>query len=116
MSITNIDENRQSRSIATFGLENMKKISKLKIFIYGVNGISLEASKNLLLIGIKRLTIFDEKLTKLEDLSWNFCLREKDIDIKRKDENILSKLKEINEYVEVIYLFMFIWISRIYFF
>ena len=36
MNVLNIDEKRQSRSIATFGLENVKKISKLKVFIYGV--------------------------------------------------------------------------------
>ena len=37
MSDNNIDENRQSRTIATFGLENIKKISKLSIFIQGIN-------------------------------------------------------------------------------
>lgn len=72
MSVLNIDENRQSRSIATFGLEKVKKISKLHVFIYGVNGISLEASKNLILTGIKSLTILDQNICQSEDLSWNF--------------------------------------------
>ena len=102
MEIKDVDENRQSRSIATFGLENMKKFSKLKVFIYGVNGVSLEASKNLVLNGIKKLTIYDENISKSEDLSWNFFLNEKDINKKRRDETILLKLKELNNYVEVI--------------
>ena len=101
MSSINIDENRQSRSIATFGLENIKKISKLNIFIQGINGLSLEASKNLILTGIKSLTLLDQNICQKEDLSWNFYLNEKDINIQRKDESILNKLKELNEYVEV---------------
>ena len=101
MSDINIDENRQSRSIATFGLENIKKISKLRIFIHGINGLSLEASKNLILTGIKSLTILDQNICQQEDLSWNFFLNEKDIGIQRKDESILNKLKELNTYVEV---------------
>ena len=60
MQKNKIDENRQSRSIATFGLENLKKFSNLNVFIYGINGISLEAAKNLILTGIKSLTIFDD--------------------------------------------------------
>ena len=102
MEERNIDENIQSRAIATFGLENMKKFSKLKVFIYGINGISLEASKNLVLTGIKKLTIFDEKISRLEDLSWNFFLCKNDIDIKRRDESVLLKLKELNNFCEVI--------------
>lgn len=101
MNEKNIDENIQSRSIATFGLENMKKFSKLKVFIYGINGISLETSKNLILTGIKKLTIFDDKITKLEDLSWNFYLNKNDINKKRRDESILLKLKELNDYTDV---------------
>lgn len=102
MEERNIDENIQSRAIATFGLENMKKFSKLKVFIYGINGISLEASKNLVLTGIKKLTIFDDKISKSEDLSWNFFLNENDIDKKRRDETVLLKLKELNDYSDVI--------------
>ena len=101
MNISNIDENMQSRAIATFGLENIKKFSKLKIFIYGVNGISLEASKNLILTGIKSLSIFDERISKAQDFSWNFFLNEKDINMKRRDETIISNLRELNEYVDV---------------
>lgn len=102
MDISNIDENRQSRSIVTFGFENIKKFSKLKIFIYGISGIGLEAAKNLILIGIKSLTIFDDTITKFEDLSWNFFLDEEDIGKKRRDETVLGKLKDLNEYVEVL--------------
>ena len=101
MQKNKIDENRQSRSIATFGLENLKKFSNLNVFIYGINGISLEAAKNLILTGIKSLTIFDDEISKSEDLSWNFFLNEKDIEIKRRDETVLLKLKELNNYTEV---------------
>ena len=67
MSDNNIDENRQSRTIATFGLENIKKIYKLSIFIQGINGLSLVSSKNLILTGIKSLNILDKNICQHED-------------------------------------------------
>lgn len=102
MESKNIDENMQSRTIATFGIEYMKKISNLKVYIYGINGISLEACKNLLLTGIKKLIIYEDKISKEEDLSWNYFLNEKDINIKRRDESVILKLKELNDYSEVV--------------
>ena len=95
MDISNIDENMQSRAIATFGLENIKKFSKLKIVIYGVNGISLEASKNLILTRIKSLTIFDERISKTQDFSWNFFLNEKDISYPYNNINLIKIYKKI---------------------
>ena len=67
MSDNNIDENRQYWSIATFGLENIKKIYKLSIFIQGINGLSLVTSKNLILTGIKSLNILDKNICQHED-------------------------------------------------
>jgi molybdopterin/thiamine biosynthesis adenylyltransferase len=50
-----------------FGLENIKKIYKLSIFIQGINGLSLVTSKNLILTGIKSLNILDKNICQHED-------------------------------------------------
>ena len=54
-------EDLYSRQLPIYGKENMEKIYKLKIFIYGLKGIGIEIAKNLLLSGAKYLDIFDNK-------------------------------------------------------
>ena len=39
--------NLYSRQVGLYGIETMKKIMKLNIFIYGMRGLGLEISKNL---------------------------------------------------------------------
>jgi len=88
-----------SRQIAAYGSNAMNKISEIKILIIGIKGLGIEISKNIILAGLKKVTIFDDnKITKRE-LGSNFYLKEKDIG-KRIDETSLKKLKELNNNVE----------------
>ena len=95
----NLDEQLYSRQIAAFGLGTMNKISKLKILIYGVRGLGIEISKNIILAGPEKVSIFDNTKIKIEDLGANFYIQEKDINL-RRDEICLKKLKELNPYVK----------------
>ena len=52
----------------------MKKIIKLNIFIYGMRGLGLEISKNIILAGPKKVTIFDPYIAKINHLSAIFYL------------------------------------------
>ena len=80
----------------------MKKIIKLNIFIYGTRGLGLEISKNIILAGPKKVTIFDPYIAKIIDLSANFCLTKEDIDNKkRRDELVIEKLLLLNPYVKI---------------
>lgn len=89
------DELLYSRQIAAFGKNSMNKISKLKILIYGIGGLGIEISKNIILAGPEKVTIFDNTKISIEDLCSNFYLEEKDIGY-RRDEVSLKKLKELN--------------------
>ena len=84
-----------SRQTAAIGTNAMKKLTKLKILIYGLGGLGVEISKNIILSGPEKVTIYDKKKVKLEDLASNFYLNEKDIGF-RRDEKCISKLKELN--------------------
>ena len=100
----NLDEEiLYSRQIAAYGSNSMKKISELKILIIGINGLGIEICKNIILAGPKKITIFDNKKVKINDLGSNFYLEEKDIGL-RRDEISLKKLKELNCNVECEYL------------
>lgn len=92
-----------SRQIASYGSSAMIKISQLKILIYGARGLGIEISKNIILAGPKKVTIYDNNRITINDLSSNFYLEEKDIG-KRRDETSLNKLKELNKNVECDYL------------
>ena len=92
----NFKEDFYSRQTATIGINAMKKLSKLKILIYGINGLGVEIAKNIILAGPEKVTIFDKKIIKLEDLESNFCLSKEDIGF-RRDEKCILKLKELND-------------------
>ena len=89
------NEQFYSRQTATIGMNAMKKLTKLKILIYGLGGLGIEISKNIILSGPEKVTIYDNKKVKLDDLGTNFYLSEKDIGF-RKDEKCLLKLKDLN--------------------
>ena len=93
-------EDLYSRQLPIYGKENMEKIYKLKIFIYGLKGIGIEIAKNLLLSGAKYLDIFDNNICEKRDMGNNFYLIEDDLN-KRRDEACISKLKLLNCYAEI---------------
>lgn len=88
-----------SRQIAAYGSNAMNKISELKILLIGLRGLGIEISKNIILAGPKKITIFDDSKITIKDLSTNFYIEEKDIGL-RRDEISLKKLKELNYNVE----------------
>lgn len=79
----------------------MKKLSEFKIFIYGIRGLGVELAKNLIIMGVKEVTIYDEKIVKINDLSSNYILSESDVGKMRRDEACLSNLKKLNNFVEI---------------
>ena len=90
-----LDEQLYSRQIVAFGFNAMNKLSKLNILIYRISGLGLEIAKNIILSGPKKVSIFDDKKIKIEDLGSNFYINEKDIGF-RKDEICFPKLQELN--------------------
>ena len=96
-----IDEDFYSRSIFTFGLETMKKLSELKVLIIGMRGLGVETAKNIILSGPEQVDIYDSYLVKINDLGSNFYLSESDALKKRRDEASLEKLSQLNPNVKV---------------
>ena len=46
-----VDDDLYSRSIFTFGMETMKKLSSMKVIIIGMRGLGVETAKNIILSG-----------------------------------------------------------------
>ena len=96
-----IDYNLYSRQIYTYGIDTMEKIINLKILMIGLRGLGIEIAKNLVLAGPKQLTIYDENLCTINDLSSNFFINESDILKKRRDIACLEKLSLLNPYIQL---------------
>ena len=93
-----IDESLYSRQIYVLGLEAMKKMSNSSVLISGIGGLGIEIAKNIVLAGVRNVTIHDTKLTTISDLGSQFYLTESDIGQNRAKCSI-SKLSELNQYV-----------------
>ena len=95
-----LDENLDSRNIMTLDKETMKKLKRLKVFIYGLRGLGIEVAKNIILYGCEEVSIYDPNLVKINDLGSNFYLTEEDIGKKRRDEACIDKLSKLNSHIK----------------
>ena len=92
-----IDHDKWSRQIRTYGIEITKVLSKLKILIIGLRGYGLEISKNIILSNPCQVSIFDDRICKINDLGSNYFLTKQDVlEKKRRDQACLQKLMELN--------------------
>ena len=57
----------------------------MKVLIHGLNGVGVEAAKNLLLAGPHTVTLHDEKVCEIQDLGANFYLTEADVEAGASD-------------------------------
>ena len=102
MDKENLDTNLYSRQIGVYGIETMKEIIKLNIFIYGMRGLGIEISKNIILAGPKKVTIYDPNICKISDLTSNFYITKNDVkNNMRRDEVSIKKLSLLNPFVEI---------------
>jgi len=91
-------EAEYSRLIHAVGKETLIKMNQYKILLIGLGGLGVEIAKNLVLTGIKSLTLCDDAPVRPVDLSSNFYLKEEDIGKPRAAASLPS-LKRLNERV-----------------
>ncbi|XP_035239382.1 ubiquitin-like modifier-activating enzyme 1 [Anguilla anguilla] len=95
-----IDEGLYSRQLYVLGHEAMHRLKTADILIAGMRGLGVEIAKNIILAGVKSVTIQDEGLTQWPDLSSQFYLGESDVGQNRA-ECSLPHLCQLNAYVKV---------------
>ncbi|NP_001080185.1 ubiquitin-activating enzyme E1 [Xenopus laevis] len=97
---TEIDEGLYSRQLYVLGHDAMKRMQNSNVLISGMSGLGVEIAKNIILAGVKSVTIHDQHNTDWADLSSQFYLRESDIG-KNRAEVSHPRLAELNTYVPV---------------
>ncbi|KAJ2617152.1 E1 ubiquitin-activating protein [Coemansia sp. RSA 1365] len=95
-----IDEGLYSRQLYVLGVDAMKKMSASNVLIVGLKGLGCEIAKNIVLAGVKSVTLHDPAETQIADLSSQFFLREEDIG-KPRAKVVAPRLAELNQYVPV---------------
>ncbi|KAJ7047640.1 hypothetical protein C8F04DRAFT_1059560 [Mycena alexandri] len=95
-----IDEGLYSRQLYVLGHEAMKKMAASNVLIVGAQGLGVEIAKDIVLAGVKSVTIFDPEPVTVQDLSSQFFLRKDDIGKSRATATV-PRLAELNAYVPV---------------
>lgn len=95
-----IDEGLYSRQLYVLGHEAMKKMAVSNVLISGLKGLGVEIAKNVVLGGVKSVTLHDTGNVEMSDLSSQFFLEADDIG-KNRAEVSLKRISELNSYVRM---------------
>ncbi len=93
-----VDENLYSRQLYVLGADGMRKMAHTNILISGLSGLGLEVAKNIVLGGVKSVTLHDPEPITSAELSSNYYASPSDIGKNRCDV-CKPKLAELNGYV-----------------
>lgn len=72
-------KDRWSRYIGAMGIEAVKKQAQANVLVLGANSLGIETAKNIVLSGVKSLTLQDSQNASFLDLSGQFFLTESDM-------------------------------------
>lgn len=95
-----IDESLYSRQLYVLGHEAMKRMGSSNVLVVGLGGLGVEIAKNIALAGVKSLTLWDPKKTRIEHLSSQFFLHPEDVG-KPRAEVTAPRVAELNPYTPV---------------
>ncbi|GMF34123.1 unnamed protein product [Phytophthora lilii] len=95
-----IDEGLYSRQLYVMGREAQLRMGASNVLIVGLNGLGVEIAKNVILAGVKSVTLHDDTPASMLDLSSQFYLTGADTGKPRAAVSV-KKLAELNPYVPV---------------
>jgi len=82
------------------GAETQKKYGEMRVLVVGLSGTGCELVKDIVLTGIKHVTVVDNDVVTWGDLSSMFYAKPADVG-KRRTDVLLPKLAELNRFVTV---------------
>ncbi|KAH7969257.1 ubiquitin-like modifier-activating enzyme 1 [Rhipicephalus sanguineus] len=95
-----IDESLYSRQLYVLGRDAMLRMAQSDVLICGMGGLGVEIAKNIILGGVKSVTLHDEAVCTRLDLSSQYYLREESLGENRAAASEAS-LGRLNQYVRV---------------
>jgi len=95
-----IDEGLYSRQLFVLGKEAMERMARSSVLVSGLKGLGIEVAKNVILSGVKAVTLHDTETVTMADLGAQFFLRESDIGTNRAVASF-QRAAELNSYVSM---------------
>merc|ERR1719471_2588403 len=95
-----IDEGLYSRQLFVLGKEAMERMARSSVLISGLKGLGIEIAKNVILSGVKAVTLHDTQPVTEADLGSQFFLREGDVGTNRAVA-CFKRAAELNSYVNM---------------
>ncbi|KAM7419181.1 hypothetical protein PAMA_016345 [Pampus argenteus] len=97
-----IDDSLYSRQRYVLGDSAMHQMAQSSVFLSGMGGLGIEIAKNIVLAGVKAVTLHDTKRCETWDLGSNFFIRKEDVlSQRRRGEAVCPRVAELNPYVHV---------------
>ncbi|KAA8594866.1 hypothetical protein FQN60_012001 [Etheostoma spectabile] len=100
-----IDDSLYSRQRYVLGDSAMHQMAQSSVFLSGMGGLGIEMAKNIVLAGVKAVTLHDTKQCETWDLGSNFFIRQEDVlSQRRRVEAVCPRVAELNPYVHCVIL------------
>ncbi|XP_067106739.1 ubiquitin-like modifier-activating enzyme 6 [Osmerus mordax] len=97
-----IDDSLYSRQRYVLGDSAMQQMAQSSVFISGLGGLGVEIAKNIVLAGVKAVTLHDTRQCETWDLGSNFFIHQDDVvNQRRRVEAVHPRVAELNPYVHV---------------
>uniref|UniRef100_A0A6Q2YJN0 Ubiquitin-activating enzyme E1 C-terminal domain-containing protein n=1 Tax=Esox lucius TaxID=8010 RepID=A0A6Q2YJN0_ESOLU len=97
-----IDDSLYSRQRYVLGDSAMQQMAQSSVFLSGMAGLGVEIAKNIVLAGVKAVTLHDTKQCETKDLGCNFFIRQDDVlNHRKRVEAVHPRVAELNPYVHV---------------
>ena len=100
MTTDHIDESLYSRQLYVMGFDAQRKMASSDVLLVGLNGLGIEVAKNIVLSGVRSVTLLDNTAVTSVDLASQFYCQFEDIGRPRAAVSA-PKLSELNPYVPV---------------
>ncbi|KAF7390874.1 hypothetical protein HZH66_009354 [Vespula vulgaris] len=98
--LTDAEAELYDRQIRLWGLESQKRLRSAKVLLIGLGGFGAEIAKNVILAGVKTITLLDHRNVTIEDTCSQFFIPNDQIG-KNKAEASLQRTKNLNPMVNV---------------
>jgi len=97
-----IDEDLHSRQLAVYGRESFRKLASARVLVIGARGLGCEIAKNVVLAGVRAVSVCDSGACEAADASAQFYVDEASVkaNVTRARASV-GKLQELNPAVEV---------------
>ncbi|XP_053695514.1 SUMO-activating enzyme subunit 1 [Sabethes cyaneus] len=100
IELTEQEAELYDRQIRLWGLDSQKRLRAARILIAGINGLGAEIAKNIILAGVKAVTLLDDQIVKESDFCSQFLVPQSSVGTNRAEASLI-RAQQLNPMVEL---------------